>query len=143
MRISKKYLKTMPKIDQFFIDSAKKIRKEFLRLNKELDKYQKDVTNLSDYFKKTATELEKYQQTLNKNMNVEKAKSYIIEKLNSVEIESKKISNKITPINEAIEKLRNEELILYKSIKQKYPTISDDDLKRIIAEGINESKILK
>lgn len=125
-------------IDNFYITTAKRIRKEFLSLNAELDKYSKDVKKLSDFFKSTAVELEKYQKGLKKDMNMDKVKDYLMEKLNNAELESKKLSDKIVPINKSIENLRKEEIILYNTLKSKYPDLSDDDLKKTIFESINE-----
>lgn len=123
-------------IDQNFLESAKIIRREFLSLNNSLDTYQEDVKKLSDFFFKIVKDLEDYSNDevskIKSNKDVEEVKTFLLNKLTEIETESNKLTQKIDPINRKIEKLREDEQILYKTIKLKYPDISDDDLKKEI-----------
>lgn len=121
-------------IDSQFINNAKIIRSEFLSLMKSLNKYEKEVEKLAEFYQNISRELEEYNDTLRDVKNISEVQSYLIGKMNELEIESQKLTNKITPINERIEKLRNEEHILYGKIKEKYPNISDEDLVKEISQ---------
>ena len=124
-------------IDKSFIDSAKTIRKEFLELNDKIYDYEKYVKDLSESFLRIADDLENWRKNELKNeKSVNSVGDYMIGKLNEIEDETNKLNKRIEPINKKLEKLREEELKLYKKIKERYPTLSDEQIIRQIHENI-------
>ena len=129
-------------INKIYIESAKNIRYEFLNLSKKLDTYQKELTNLFSYLEGVSVEL----QEISKN-EVSKIRSkadatnvtdHIIKKMNEIEAEEKKLIRLITPINDRIDKLRDEEKYLYNQIKEKYPLMTEDEIKKEIQSHLEK-----
>ena len=129
-------------INKIYIESAKNIRYEFLNLSKKLDTYQKELTNLFSYLEGVSVEL----QEISKN-EVSKIRSkadatnvtdHIIKKMNEIEAEEQKLIRLITPINDRIDKLRDEEKYLYNQIKEKYPLMTEDEIKKEIQSHLEK-----
>ena len=127
-------------IDKQYIESAKSIRAEFLSLSKKLDSYHKELGSLSKFLENVSEELEQL-----KNLEVSKIKTSsdamvvgdkIMKKMQEIEVEEQKLIKLVKPINDRIDKLREEENILYKKIKEKYPNLSDDEIKKDIAQHL-------
>jgi len=119
-------------IDKIYIESAKNIRKEFLSLSEKLDNYQSDLNKYVSYLETASADLEAI-----KNNDVKKMKEAyelkditekITNKLTEIETEEQKIIHLIRPINDRIEKLREEENYLYGKIKEKYPKLTDEEI---------------
>jgi len=125
-------------IDKNFINNAIIIRNEFISLIKSLEKYETEAKNLSVFYNKIANEMSAYKESLDQINDVQKIQKYLLGKMNELEVESQKLSSKITPINDRIEKLRKEEEILYNKIKGKYPKLSDDEIKKELSKHIKE-----
>jgi predicted nucleic acid-binding Zn-ribbon protein len=126
-------------IDKFFIESAKNIRSEYLFNNKQLDVYKIELHKISDLLMSTAKELEHYRDVdIHKEKDFQSIKNYIVDKLENLENESNKLAKKIKPINDAIERIKQDELILYKKIKEKYPNLSDQEIRDEIGKHIVE-----
>jgi chromosome segregation ATPase len=117
-------------IDKQFIESARNIRYEFLSLNKKLEVYKIDLENLSKYLQNTVKELESLTSIkITSKSDLTEMSQKLIKKLEEIDLEEKKISNLVKPINDKIDRLREEENILYKALKEKYPSKTDDQLK--------------
>ena len=123
-------------IDQFYIDSAIIIRKEYVSLTSSLDIYRDELKEIADIFLETAKDLEKYNKTILKEKSVEVVKSFIVDKLDHLEIESGKLAMKINPINDKIEKLKAEEVTLYNTLVSKYPELSPSEIRSEIQDRI-------
>jgi len=129
-------------INKIYIESAINIRYEFLNLSKKLDTYQKELTNLFSYLEGVSLEL----QEMSKN-EVSKIRSkadattvtdHIIKKMNEIEAEEQKLIRLITPINDRIDKLRDEEKYLFKQIVEKYPLMTEDEIKKEIQSHLEK-----
>ncbi len=124
-------------IDKFYIDSAKRIRKDYLDLMSPLDFYLEKLKNMSDVFTKAISDLEKFNSEL-QSKSKESAEKELYERLNAVEEEQQKIYKVIDPINKKIEELRKEEEALWSQIKMRYPSIIEDDLVKEIQNCLND-----
>ena len=126
-------------IDSFYIESAKRIRTEYLSLNRSLEKYQTDLREISELLIKTAHELDEYnKKDLRKETSFESIKNYIFGKLDHLDAESNKLAKKINPINDAIEKLKQDELNLYQVLRTKYSNLTDDQIRQEIQKHLVE-----
>lgn len=118
-------------IDRQYVESARNIKSEFTSLNKKLEIYKKELVNLSGFLENTIKELDLLtKKQVSSKTELTNVGEQLIKKLEDVELEEKKLSSLIKPINDRIDKLREEENILYKALKQKYPNISDEELKK-------------
>jgi chromosome segregation ATPase len=118
-------------IDKQYVESARNIKTEFLSLSKKLDNYKGDLEKLSSFLQDTVKELQNItEKKVTSKDDLTDMANKLVKKLQDVELEEIKITNLVKPINDRIEKLREEENILYKSLKVKYPNMTDDDMKR-------------
>lgn len=119
-------------IDKIYIESAKSIRNEFLSLAKKLDVYQNDLSKYVSYLEEASKDLEDIKSNDVKKMreasDLKDISEKITKKLTEIETEEQKIIHLIKPINDRIEKLREEENYLYKQIKEKYPNLTDEEI---------------
>ena len=119
-------------IAEIYIESAKNIRNEFLRLSKKLDSYQNESAKLVIFLEDISKQLEDYSKTdistIKNKSDVAAAGEYIVKKMTEIEEEEQKIIRLVQPINEKIDKLKVEEATLFKQLKEKYPNMSQDDI---------------
>ena len=119
-------------IDKFYIESEKNIRNEFLNLSKKLDNYQNELNSYVSYLETASSELESIKlnevKKIREASDIQNISEKITKKLAEIETEEQKILHLIKPINERIEKLREEENYLYKQIKDKYPILTDEEI---------------
>ena len=129
-------------IDKQLIESAKYIRKEYLSSYRSLTKYETDIKELSSFLLRKVEELKKYNNDIVKNIrtkdDISKVSLHIISEIQSIEDEEKKLTKKVTDINDKLEKLRTDEQNLYKTIKDRYPNLSDDDMTKEIHSYLPE-----
>lgn len=126
-------------IATFYIESAKTIRSQFLTLSQQLEKHQGELKQISKLLLDTAKELEDYNNNgIYKETSMESIKTYIVTKLDKLDSESNKLAKKINPINEAIEKLKQDEIQLYQAIKDKYPGLTDLQIQQEIKKHLVE-----
>ena len=124
-------------IDKQYIESAKNIRSEFVSLNKKLDIYKKDLEKLSEYLQTTITDLNNMtNKKVESKQELQTIAENLIKKIEEIELEEKKMTNLVKPINERIDKLKEEETILYNALKTKYPNLSDDEMRKEIHSRI-------
>ena len=121
-------------INKIYIESAKNIRSEFLNLSKTLDSYNNELVNLLDYLKNISVELEDISKLevskIRTKSDASNVTDRIVKKMNEIEVEEKKLIRLITPINDKIERLRTEEILLFTQIKEKYPKLTDSEIKK-------------
>lgn len=119
-------------IDKIYIESAKSIRSEFLKLSQKLDNYQNDLSKYVSYLETASKDLENIKtndiKTIREASDLETISEKITKKLNEIETEEQKIIHLIKPINDRIEKLREEENYLYNQIKEKYTNLTDEQI---------------
>ena len=61
-----------------------------------------------------------------------KVVDHLINEIQSVEDAESKLTKKVELVNKKLEKLQRDEESLYKALKEKYPNLSDDDLRKEI-----------
>jgi hypothetical protein len=129
-------------IDRQIIESAKIIRKKFLSIISETNNYQGDVKQLSEFLMKKVEDLKNIKDNEFKNKptqdEVNRVTKLILKEIGEIEIEEQKLSKKISTLNEEIEKLKKEEDILYRTIKNRYPNLSDKQIKEEIQSNLEQ-----
>lgn len=119
-------------IDKIYIESARSIRTEFLKLNTKLESYKTELVRLVKVLSDVSIDLENLSKNevngMRNKSDIPQISDKLIKKINEVEEEEQKIISLVKPINEKLEKLRKEEEILFKMLKQKYPKIKEDAL---------------
>jgi len=129
-------------IDQQLIESAKQIRKRYIKAMSNLSIYEQDVRNLANFLQEKSKVFEKIQDVELKKKpskeELEKLTRLIVDEITSIENEEQKILKKVESINVEIDKLQKEEDVLYKTIKKRYPKLSDDQIKEEIQSYLEE-----
>lgn len=129
-------------IDQQLIESAKQIRKRYIKAMSNLGIYEQDVRNLANFLQEKSKVFEKIQDVELKKKpskeELEKVTRLIVDEITSIENEEQKILKKVESINVEIGKLQKEEEILYQTIKNRYPSLSDDQIKEEIQSYLEE-----
>ena len=129
-------------IDIQLIESSKFIRKDYLSLTKNLDKYQDDVKSLGIFLLKKVDEIKKYNDDIIKKIktkdDISKVTNHILKEIQDIEDEEKKLVEKVESVNLRFEKLRSDELILYNTIKERYPNLTDEQITKEIHSHLDE-----
>jgi len=129
-------------IDQQLIESAKQIRKRYLKAMSDLGVYEQDVRNLANFLQEKSKVFEKIKDVELKKKpskeELERVTRLIVDEITSVEDEEQKILKKVESINVEMGKLQKEEEILYQTIKKRYPKLSDKQIKEEIQSYLQE-----
>ena len=129
-------------IDKQLIESAKYIRNDFLSLTENLLIYQEEVKKLGNFFLNKSDDLRKYNDDVVKKIKSKNELSivtnYILKEIQQIEDEEKKLSLKVEDVNQKMEKLRKYEMILYQTIRDRYPDLSDDEIRKEIHSNLDK-----
>lgn len=130
-------------IDEFFLQSAVNIRREYLKVSNNMKLYHDKAKSVIETLEKSVKDLDKIQEKAknDKKFSSEKSINEILKVINDVEDEGKRLESLVDPMNKEIEKLSKEENELYKKIKEKYTELSDKEIvdfvqKRLEKEGL-------
>jgi septal ring factor EnvC (AmiA/AmiB activator) len=135
-------------IEEKFYQSAINIRRTYLKLTSNMESYRNmaestlkrlqkslvDVQNLQKEMKeirKSKYEIESKENTVNKIMSI----------LADIELEGKRLENFVEPINKEIEKLAEEEQVLYKKICESHPGLSEDQIVDAVRERLKKENL--
>jgi chromosome segregation ATPase len=127
-------------IQEIFLKRAANIRKEYLRITRDINSYEKNVRDLLGALEQKSTDLESLKNKLDSNRinSPEEAKMELLNIIMEVEDETNKNEKYIDNLNKNIEKLKEDELLLFRDIKQRYPEMSDPDIKNEIQSYIKK-----
>jgi chromosome segregation ATPase len=127
-------------IQEIFLKRAANIRKEYLRITRDINSYEKNVRDLLGALEQKSTDLESLKNKLDSNRinSAEEAKMELLNIIMEVEDETNKNEKYIDNLNKNIEKLKEEELLLFRDLKQRYPEMSDPDIKNEIQSYIKK-----
>lgn len=130
-------------IDEIYVKSAIRIRREYLKISNSMDMYKKRAKEVANNLEDIISDLQKIQEEATRK---EFSSSNVIEDvqkiLQEIEDEGKKLESLITPLNKEMEKLGIEEQELWRQIKLKHNDIPDDDIvefvkNKLISEGLS------
>jgi len=119
-------------IDSQLLNSAREIRKKYLSIMSDLSDYEKEIKNLSNFLLEKAEVFKIIQE---RNLNVKGSKeellkitNKIVSEIQNIEDEEIKITKRIEILNDGLNKLKTEEDNLYKTIKNRYPSLTDNQI---------------
>ncbi len=129
-------------IDKQLIESAKFIRKDYLTQSKKLAKYYEDVKHLGSFLLKKVDELKKFNDTsirkIKNNDDLSKVTNHILKEISEIEVEERKVRERVEKINVDLEKLKKDEENLYIEIKDRHPNLTDDEIVKEIHKHLDE-----
>lgn len=133
-------------IDEKFLIAAVNIRKTYLRLLSDLDKYHEKAKETLDSLTLIYDKLGKLESDINKPENIKddnfSGVNEVIKILNDIEEEGKRLESFTEPINKKIEKLALEEQELYKQMCLRHKDMTEDEIiecvrQRLIKENLS------
>ena len=108
----------------------------------DLSDYEKEIKKLSNFLLEKA---EVFKNMNEKDLNQKGSKDQllvitqkIVNEIQEIEKEEEKISKRIESLNEGLVKLQEEEEVLYQTIKQRYPNLSDEKIKSEVSNAIKD-----
>lgn len=130
-------------IQEIFLRKALNIKKKYNSIVRGIDSYEKNIKTLLSSLESKQEDFEglKEKLDLNKFDDPEKAKSEFLKLLMDLENDINGNEIHVNNIDKQIESLRSEELDLYREIKQRYPELSDSQIKKEIYEYLNKMNL--
>ena len=129
-------------INQLYLKRAENIRRDYLKLVRELNNYDKMAKQLAESLQLRVGQLNDLYKEIDseKVSNVEAAKDKLNTIMINLERDVNSIDQKIKNINKKMDQLREDEVKLYKELKQKYNT-SDEELKNEINQHLKKKML--
>ena len=137
-------------VDEVFLQNAVRIRRTYLKLSNNMELYQKKAQKVSDKLNETLTRIEEIEkeakESRNSNNGSNNSTEYFLNELmralQEVDDEGKSLEDLVNPLNKEIEKLSLEEQELYRKIKEKHFTLTDEQIiesvrDRLIKENLS------
>ena len=132
-------------IEEKYLKMSISIRRTYLKLINNLDLYHKRALNVSSNLEETLSKLDTIQEDLDlkdKKPSSKETLDKLLDILQEVEDEGKKLEILSDPINTEIEKLGREEQELYRQIVEHHPELTEDQIvnfvrDRLLKEGLS------
>lgn len=125
------------KIHQRYIDEAHNIREEYLKnieiIATQEEKIEEYKTIINNCLENNNSYISK-----NKNKTIDVVKEELRDNLAEIDKYISIIVNKLNPIFENIKQLEKKSSELFKTIKEKYPNITDAEIQKIIFYSIEK-----
>ena len=130
-------------IQELYIKRAIKIRKEYLKLVNEISSYEQIAKDLITAISDRKSDLENLLKELqsNKISNPNTAQNKLSEIMIKTEDDMNKIDTTINSLNLKMDKLREDEVYLYKEIKNTHFDLSDEEIKKYIQEKLKKENL--
>ena len=127
-------------IQEIFLKRAYNIRKEYLGIRNNIDDYEKNVKLLLKTLEDKSVDLQDLKDKIdtNKIHDPEMAKFELLKIMMELEDEINKNDGYINKLNTNIDKLQEDEVSLFRDIKQRYPEMSDQDIKKEVQDYIKK-----
>lgn len=120
------------------IDSARRIKLDYDKTEEELNQYMIEVAKLGEDFSSSSEQVGSLAVDIKKKkLPADKVKNELLQVLIGLEDKYKLLLDKINKINQDLENLRKQEKDLYHIIKSKYPSLSDEQIKKQVLEQLN------
>ena len=127
-------------INEKFLLAAINIRKTYINMLSDLDKYHEKAKETLDMLNNAYDRLGELEKDMkkeeNKNNESYSSLNELLKVINDIEIEGKKLENFTNPINKEIEKLALEEQELYKQICLNHPELTEDQIVECVKERL-------
>jgi hypothetical protein len=125
----------MLKMDKHYIDEAKRIRRKYIENIVHITNNEEKISSMVNEMESISSEM---------NDSESNDEEYYRELLIEIDSKVNKIKKDILPHFEVIQKLNDEQKILYNNIKDKYDKLSNDEIVNILMPHIIElDKTLK
>jgi|AntRauTorcE11897_2_1112592.scaffolds.fasta_scaffold00051_25 septal ring factor EnvC (AmiA/AmiB activator) len=130
-------------IQENLLQSAVTIRQEYLKVSSNIELYHKRSKEIVSILDKNIESLDKLQKDIKskKVTDPEKSISKLMEVIKEVEVEGNKLETLMAPMNKEIEKLQKEENELFRTLKEKNPELSDDQIIKEVGDRLRQENL--
>lgn len=124
----------MSMIQELYLKRAASIRKDYIKIMTDIRSYENIATQLSSSLESRMGDLESLLKKINesKNTNPDSAKDELHKIMVQIEDDINKVDTSIDSLNKKIDKLKDDEILLYNEIKKSYFNLSDDEIRKEI-----------
>ena len=134
-------------IDEIYLAAAVRIRSKYITLNNDIKLYESYLRETLNLVNRTAEKIKEMENDLNnpKKRPTLKEKDMMMkvyDLLGDLDKDASRLEDKVNPVNKEIEKLAVEEAELYRSIKDKYPSLDDNEIVRQVRERLNREGLM-
>lgn len=131
-------------VDEVFLQNAVRIRRTYLKLSNNMGLYQKKAQQVSDKLNDTVSRIEEIETEIKESRKTKKDSdngteyflNELMKALQEVDDEGKSLEGLVNPLNKEIEKLALEEQELYRKIKEKHFTLTDEQIVESIRDRL-------
>lgn len=129
-------------IDENFINAAIRIRREYMKINSNLEMYRRRAREISENLNTLLKKIEEMQEkAYEKKLNSDTAVEDMNKIMKEFEDEGEKLEKLIDPLNQAVEKLAVEEQELWRSIKTRHNNISDEIIIEYVRQRLTRENL--
>ena len=129
-------------IDEKFLQSAVKIRRTYLKLSSNMNVYYEYAKKLEKLLTETLQKIESIEaDTKSKKLTTNQSVEELMKMLASLDSESKTLEKSTDELNGEIEKLSKEEVELYRSMREKHPNLSEEQIVETVKERLIQENI--
>jgi chromosome segregation ATPase len=133
-------------IDEKFLVAAVNIKKKYISLTSDINKYHDRAKKTIEKLDLTLKEIEKIQGKMkesakNKKLDSNGVLNTMIKIVSEIEDEGKSLEKYIEPLNKEIEKLAVEEQELYRMICEKHSNLSEDQIVESVKQRLEKESL--
>jgi septal ring factor EnvC (AmiA/AmiB activator) len=133
-------------IDEKFLVAAVNIKKKYISLTSDINKYHDRAKKTIEKLDLTLKEIEKIQGKMkesakNKKLDSNGVLNTMIKIVSEIEDEGKSLEKYIEPLNKEIEKLAVEEQELYRMICEKHSNLSEDQIVNSVKQRLEKESL--
>jgi len=129
-------------IDQQLIESAKQIRKKYVEIIKEINFHEDDLRELASFLQTKMSEFKRIHEEEFKNKpsqaEVDRITKLVVSEIEDMEVKEGRIKKRFEHLNDELEKLQVEEKLLENTIKERYPSMTTEEIKLEIHKHLGE-----
>ena len=130
----------MSKIHERYLNEAKRIREDFTGTLKVIMKHESEIERYKNEIVSMMEENDKYIQN-NKEKTVDQIKKELNDNLMDIDTRITRINDKLSGSLSKIDKLKEESSSLYKSIQEKYPKLSKEEIQGQVFDYLEKHNV--
>lgn len=133
-------------IGEQYLQAAVNIRKTYLRVSRDLSKYQEFVESSLREMQRAMAAVDGVQKKISESRKAkepsEGSTEDLLKILSMMDDESKRIEEFIDPLNKEIEKLAKEEQILYERICEAHPDLDEATIIYVVRTRLKQENLM-
>lgn len=132
-------------INEFYLRKALNIKKDYISVISDINNYENIAKNILKVVETKLSELNDLQSKINekKLTSVEVAKDELLKIIIDLEEESNSVELLVNNLTKKMDKLKEEEVLLFNELKAEYPNLSNSDMKIQIDKFIDKNLKIK